>query len=128
MGRVRKIVFKEGKLKQIGDLFFASLLHHRKHDIPIFTFFEYLMCADTRYVFFCAASADFHLPDGRKVIAGSRILLRHDVTMPNLFELCLLDAADPDEVFELTRNEWKGVRGAVKVTDKSPQGAASLFK
>lgn len=116
MSRMRKLVWKQGKLAVVADMFIAALLHHRDTRMPIAQFIETLFCVPTRHLFFARAKRDFTL-DGERMFAGIQFLVRHDETNPELFEIATLD--DVDNVSRLTAAQWSEIKHSLAVEDKS---------
>jgi hypothetical protein len=120
----RKKVHKEGQLKQIGDLFIAALLHHRRPDESTIHFMERLFNVDTRYIFQCAVTASFTLGDCL-FTPGMRLVVRHDTTNADLFEVA--DLKESDTVHQVARAQWCVVRGFLRVVDKNKDGEQKVF-
>lgn len=122
----RKLVYKQAgaQLQRIGDLFIASLLHHRPPGQNIYQFMEQMFCVTERSITQCEVTRDMRI--GKKELwPGHRLFVRHDTTKPDLFELEVVHDSGP--VLALSRAEWLAVRGNMRVIDKNTDGLAVLF-
>lgn len=122
----RKLVYRQAgnQLQTIGNLFIATLLHHRPPGQDIYQFMEQMFCVDTRFIFQCVATSNITV-DGKTLRAGQRVFVRHDITRPNLFELELVK--DSGFVLNVDREEWAAVRESLRVTDKNRDGVEKVF-
>lgn len=124
MTRLRKLTVRQGKLQEIADVFIRSLLHNKLEGQSNVHFIETLFCVRDRHIVFARVAHPFDL-DGETFFVGTRLIVRHDETTPDLYELATL--SDADNVSKLTRAQWNQVRTCIELTDKKARHGAEKF-
>jgi hypothetical protein len=124
MMRRRKRVYTEGQLRRFAELFIAPLAHYRGARTSFPQFIEQFFHVDTRFILMCQVKEHFSIA-GRLFKPGDNLLVRHDTTTPELFELST--AKGEEMVFAVQKLEWIKVKRKLIVTDKICDGVEEVF-
>jgi len=115
--------------KKIGEWFIAPILAYKPEVVPEPVFLDWAFHAEQRVsIRYTAASAfkipgfDIEVPNvpvqgtGYRVVKrGTTLLVRHDITQPNSYQVSFMGGqGDKEQVFELTKSEWQKITSKLR--------------